>query len=146
MRRFLITSAKFQGTAEVLYNDDGRLCTIDIRGSEMNDETIAAFKRAVPVYVYSLEKSFGEGSVVVESDYEVSFDDFIREYPYKRNTHLAREYWHQKMNKADQVKAFFAAIDYRKYCDREATWYKPKIAEGWLRKKEFLNDWKNAGI
>lgn len=141
MKRLIITSTKFEGKAELIYHS-GRLVTIDISNAVMSDDVVVAFKRAVPVYMDSLAKSFGEGTTIVEAEYEVTFDDFIREYPYKRNTHLAREHW-PKMGKDDQVKAFFAAIDYRKYCDRNK-WYNPKIAEGWLKKKEFLNDWKNA--
>lgn len=141
MRRFLITSTKFTGTAEVIYNE-GRLTGIDMRSTEMADATIADFKRAIPVRIENLQQAFGAGSVIVESDYELTFEEFMHQYPYKRNTHLAREYW-PKMNKADQVKAYFAAIEYRKYCERNK-WYNAKICETWLKKKEWLNDWKNA--
>lgn len=140
MRRFLITSDKFTGTAELIYNDGDLLTCIDMRQAAMPAETIAAFKRAVPVAASGISTAFTTGTMVVEADFEVSLEDFKREYPYSRNYHLLDDRW-KKMSKTDQVKAYYASIEYRKYCKRES-WYKPMIADSWLCNKEYKNDWR----
>lgn len=140
MRRFLITSEKYTGTAELIYNDDDMLTCIDLRQTAMPADTIAAFKRAVPVMVAGISTAFTAGTTVVEADFEVSLEDFKREYPYSRNYHLLDDRW-KKMSKTDQVQAYYAAIEYRKYCKRE-NWYKPMIADSWLCNKEYKNDWR----
>ena len=142
MRRFLITSDKYSGTAEALYNDTGVLCRIDCFHTDMTVDVITAFKRAVPGYVYDMVegKSFSKETMIIESDFEISLDDFKKEYPYSRNYHLLINRW-AKMNKTEQVEAYYAAIEYRKYCKKN-DWYKPKIADSWLANKEFKNDWK----
>jgi hypothetical protein len=139
MRRFLVTSDKFGGTAELIY-DTVSLAVIDLRGCQITAETISAFKRAVPVLVADLATAFTAGTTVVEADFEISLDDFKREYPYSRNYHLLDKRW-SKLGKVDQVNAYYAAIEYRKYCQRNE-WYKPKIADSWLANGEYKNDWK----
>jgi hypothetical protein len=143
MRRFLIKSNRFDGTAELNYNDSETLCLIDCTKTNMNAETVYAFKKAVPVTIAILleNKAFAAGTHIIESDFEISQSDFEREYPYSRNYHLLDDLW-PKIKKADQVKAYFSAIEYRKYCDRNKDWYKPRIAEAWLKKREYLNDWR----
>jgi hypothetical protein len=140
MRLFLITSEKFTGTAEILYNNADVLCRIDCTQTNMNAETITAFKRAVPGLVQDIGKGFSQDTTIIESDYTVSLEDFKREYPYSRNYHLLTARW-DKMSKTEQVEAYHAAIEYRKYCKRN-DWYKPKIADSWLSSKEYKNDWR----
>lgn len=142
MKRYLITSTKYEGEVQAIYNSDGILLKIDFTAAKIAPELIAGFKRQLPVYSAELAESFKDnGTTIVEADFEITLDDFIREYPYKRNTHLLTAIW-QKLPKTDQVIAYYAALEYRKYCDREKAWYKPKIAAAWLKNKEYLNDWK----
>lgn len=141
MRRFLITSSKFAGTVEVVYKDDHLLCSINFSNAEIDAETIIHFKRSVAADINNFTAGFSGETTIVEADFELSLDDFKREYPYSRNYHLLDKLW-SKMKKTDQVLAFFAAIEYRKYCERNRTWYKPKIAASWLYNNEFINDWK----
>ncbi len=140
MRRFLITSDKFTGQVECIYSSADQLLCIDMRQAIMAADVLQAFKKAVPVYVSGFAAAFTAGTTVVEAEFEISLDDFKREYPYSRNYHLLQKRW-EKMTKTEQVKAYYAAIDYRKYCERN-NWVNPKIADGWLAAKEYLNDWK----
>jgi hypothetical protein len=78
---------------------------------------------------------------IKEEDFDISLEDFEREYPYSRNYHLLKALW-PKLPKKEKVLAYFAAIQYRKYCERNAHWYKPKIAETWIKKQEYKNDWR----
>lgn len=143
MRRFLISNTeKFNGTAQLVYNSQQVLCRIDCTDTDMVADTMRAFKKAVPVTIAELTAggNFAAGTIVTESDFEISLDDFKREYPYSRNYHLLDLRW-PKLKKTEQVQAYYAAIEYRKYCKRN-DWYKSKIADSWLANKEFLNDWR----
>lgn len=140
MRRFIITSDKFSGSAELVFNTQGLLLMIDARKATMDTDTMQKFKRAAPVTIDQISTAFTAGTTVIEQDFEISLDDFKREYPYSRNYHLLAKRW-EKMNKTDQVEAYFSAIEYRKYCNRN-DWYKPKIADSWLANKEYKNDWR----
>lgn len=141
MRRFLITSSKFNGHAELVYSSADRLMRIDLSVAQMDDDIIRHFKNAVPVTITALQmgQGFGPGTTVVETSFEISLEDFKREYPYARNYHLLPPVW-SRMTTADQVEAYEAAVKYRRYCNRNA-WYKPKIAAGWLKNNEYKNDW-----
>ncbi|MEQ1678420.1 MAG: hypothetical protein ABL876_17125 [Chitinophagaceae bacterium] len=141
MRRFLITSPAYTGEAEIIYDETGRLIRMDVMKTNMNAELVNRFKAKVAAQVDALADSFKDTkAVIIESDFEVSLDDFKREYPYSRNYHLLPKRW-EKMSKTDQVEAYFAAIEYRKYCKRN-DWVNPKIADGWLANKEYKNDWR----
>lgn len=140
MRRFLITSDKFNGQVELIYSTADMLLCIDMRQAIIDPETVKAFKRAVPVHCNEFATAFQAGTIVVETDFAISLDDFKREYPYSRNYHLLQKRW-ERMSKTEQVQAYYAAIDYRNYCKKN-DWYTVKIADTWLAKKEYLNDWK----
>lgn len=141
MKQFIIKSPKVEGEVRVVYKE-GLLLKIDFSAAKLQVFEIENFKRKVPAMQEHLNTCFNEQTTIVETDFEISLEDFKREYPYKRNTHLLPDLWN-KMNSADRVLAYYAAIEYRKYCERNVTWYNPKIAASWLQKKEYLNDWKS---
>lgn len=144
MKLYLISNVKkFKGSVNIVYDRDGRLAKIDFTNTDLNTVSIEQMLKLFSGVESNIAANFKNAdTIIVEGEFDVSFDDFMREYPYKRNTHLAKDYW-LKMKKDDQIHAFVAASAYRKYCEKEQSWYKPKIAETWLRKKEYLNDWKN---
>lgn len=125
----------------MVYDEKGRLCELNFVQTNMTTEQRHYFKLRVASCVDNIAAKFDSAYTIVEADYEVSLEDFTREYPYKRNTHLLPGIW-QKMTKTEQLQAWMGAKDYRKYCERNADWYKPKIAAAWLKNKEYLNDWK----
>ena len=142
MRRFLITSEKVTGEIEVWYNFDGMLCRIDMVSASVDYRQIQYLLQNISPDLEQFKGMLSASSLQIkEVQFELTLDDFKREYPYSRNYHLLDKRW-PMLTKRDQVKAFFAAIDYRKYCERNKTWYNPKIADTWLSKKEYLNDWK----
>lgn len=143
MRRFLITSAAYTGEAEVIYDESGRLIRLDVMKTNMNADLVNRFKVKVAAQVGQLAEGFKDTKAqIVESDFEVSLDDFKREYPYSRNYHLLSGIW-DKLNKSDQVESYYAAIEYRKYCQKNNV-VAPfiKIAASWLKNKEYKNDWR----
>jgi hypothetical protein len=143
MKLYLISnSKKFTGAVHVVYDMTGKLAKVDFSNCNLGAADIQKMLPCISGFEQLVQEGFKSAdTIIVQGDFEVSFEDFLREYPYKRNTHKAREFW-PKMKREEQVQAFIAASEYRKYCERESKWYKPKIAEAWLRGKEFLNDWK----
>lgn len=144
MKLYLISNAKkFKGAVEVVYGIDGRLIKVDFGNTDLGGNQIEQMLKLLSGEVNQIAVHFKNAdTMIVEGDFQVSFEDFMREYPYKRNTHLARLYW-PKMKKEEHVQSYVAATTYRKYCEREQSWYKPMIADTWLKKQQYLNDWKN---
>lgn len=141
MTRFLLTSEKFTGSAEVWFDDNGSLARVDLITANMDFRQVAYLLKNTSPEISTFKGMLtGSGLVISEVPLVITVDDFIKEYPYKRNTHLVKEYW-PKMAAKEQERAFFAAMEYRDYCQRNG-WYKPRIPETWLKKKEYLNNWK----
>ena len=144
MKRYLLTSPTFKGHIEALYDSVGILCRLDwTKATGLVPGSVHNYKLRIPVQAENIYEAFKETGVrVEEAEFEVTFEDFIREYPYKRNTHLASAYW-PKLSASAQYMAFCAAIEYRKYCERNSSWYRAMICETWLKKEEYKNDWRN---
>lgn len=140
MRKFLLSAGFFNGDAEIIYDAEGRLVRFDVLATNMTTGMVKQFKEKLPAHVDALATAF-TNVTIVEGTIDFTAEDIVREYPYKRNTHLVAPIV-AKMNQTDRVLAYYAAIEYRKYCDREKKWYKPKILASWLKEKEYLNDWK----
>jgi hypothetical protein len=140
MRLFKLKS-KAKGHIELLYDNNGLLRKIDFNGVEMSQEAIKWVKGKAAPCVEDVFRAFeGSGATIEEGEFTVTFADFRREYPYTRNAHLAEKYW-PTMTSANQYRAFVEAQEYRKYCDRN-TWYKPKMADKWLKEEQYKNNWK----
>lgn len=140
MRRFLITSPKFSGQAELVYNEQEVLCMIDATKTGMDENTIAAFKRAVPATIAQLAtgQSFGTETTVVEADFVVSFKRFYDEYPLKRNRFRAEKCF-EKMTSSQQVKAFYSLPGYKKYLNRTNIF--AMGADRYLTERHFETEW-----
>lgn len=143
MRRFLITSPKFNGQAEIIYNARETLCCIDMTNTDMDEMTVTHFKQSVPVTISSMATAFSAITTIVEAGFEVSFEKFYKEYPMKRNRYKAEKVW-QKLNDTEKVEAFYSLLSYKKYINRN-TWYTPMIADKYLRDREFETDWNKVG-
>lgn len=146
MKRFLITSPKFNGEAEVHYNERGTLSCIDLRNTDMDEMTVAHFKHATPATLTRLLSpgpacSFSHETVIVEAEFEVTFELFYKDYPYKRNAYKVRAQF-EKMNKSDKVKAFYSLHEYKKFLSRTGCF--AMIGDRYLKDKEFETDWKKV--
>ena len=140
MQLFKITNPKYSGEIEVLYNN-GTLLKFDFANAQIANDVKAAFKNKVPITIEAFMQGTwcGNDTVVVAANYEVTLDDFKKEYPYKRNTHLLQPIW-DKMLMSHKIQAVQEATNYTKY-SKKNDWYKPMIAASWLNNKEYLNDW-----
>lgn len=142
MKRYLLSSPKFTGSAALVYLE-GVLCILDVSNTDMQADHRSWLFSKAPLLEADLQVfvSAMKSATLVQEDYEVTLEDFTREYPYKRNTHLLPDIW-KKLDSMERVKCWQAAKEYRRYCERNAHWYKPKIAAAWIKNKEYLNDWR----
>lgn len=141
MRKFFITSPNYTGQAEIVFNAAGVLSKVLFTDCELSVGQVMAIKAKLPAHISQIEAAFKDtAATVVEAEFEADFAEFWKLYPYKRNKHLAAAYW-PKMKKADQVQAIIAVVEYAAYLKRNE-WCQAKIAELWLKKGEYLNDWK----
>lgn len=139
MKRFLITSPKFTGQAELLYTDAGVLCKIDCTDTNMG-EAIFQFKTQVPTQMDKLKYSFSTLTTIVEAEFEVSFDMFWKKYNKKINKSRCILLW-GKLNKVQQVQAFFGVDGYDKYLKNEG-WRSKADPETYLRNGYWENEYR----
>lgn len=142
MKRFLITSPKFTGQAELQYNDKGTLCKIDCTQAVMEEITIMHFKQAVPATLSKLisGRAFSSDTIIVEADFEVTFEMFWEAYRKKINKLRCIPLWN-KLSKVEQVSAYYGISTYDKYLHRES-WRTKQDPENYLRNKAWLNEYK----
>lgn len=142
MKRFLITSPKYSGQAEVFYNAAGVLCKIDCSDTNMSAGLIDAFKRVVSPHVDDIANPnrFTGGTVIVEAEFEVSFEMFWKKYNKKINKSRCILLW-GKLNKSVQVQAFFGVDGYDKYLKKES-WRNKADPETYLRNQYWENEYR----
>lgn len=140
MRRFIITSPKFEGQAELVYNEKDTLCIIDCSKSDMDEQTITMFKRAVAPTIPLLlaGRCFSADTVVRESDFVVSFKRFYDDYPLKRNRYRAEKLW-EKLNGSQQVQAYYSLSHYQRYLTRTQIF--AMGADRYLSERHFETEW-----
>lgn len=139
MRRFLITSPKFSGQAEVLYTDAGVLCKIDVVDTTMGDQLMHHFKAAIGVTIDTMSLKLTT-CIIVEADYEVTFDMFWKKYNKKINKARCILLWN-KLNKTMEVQAYHGIDAYDKYLKKEG-WRNKADAETYLRNKYWENEYR----
>ena len=140
MKRYSVTSPKYAGEVELLYNDSGTLAKIDFTQTDMDPFKVSKFKSLVPATESDLPEAFINTNVtVVAAEYAITFELFYKDYPMKRNPLRAKSVF-DRLSKTDQVKAYVNLSAYIKYLRRN-TWLSPKMAEKYLRDREFENDW-----
>lgn len=142
MKRFLISSRKFTGNIDLLYDSDGRLLKIDFSDTDMHPGGIEEAKRRIPALVDSLADGFaGTIATIVEADVEVEFKSFWNAYGKKINPQRCKPLW-AKLNTAEQVKAINGIKAYDKYL-RGLSYDRPKAdPEKYLKDRYWENEWK----
>lgn len=147
MKKFIITSPKFNGEINVLYGlpdgpMPGKLQFIDFMKCDLNEEQIHYFKSKLPAfYTDKLAEAFGKSDLsIMESGYRVTFEQFWERYANKKNRLRAEKQWN-KLSEADQVNAFFKFYLYDRYCKINATWYNKALPETYLADRFWENDW-----
>ena len=141
MRRFLITSPNYTGQAEVIFNDAGTLCRIDVTDTSMQPAMVQGFKNRLCCHVDQVQQTFaGTAATVIEADFEVSFDMFWKKYDKKINKSRCIILW-SKLDKSMQVLAFMGIAPYDKFLKKEG--YRGKAdPETYLRNRYWENEYK----
>ena len=140
MRKFLITSPHFKGSAEILYREDGVLIKIDLAQTEMTQGMTEAFKKTVQSHLNYIELAFkNTKATVVEADFEVTFEMFWISYNKKINRKRCEPIWN-KLSKPKQVKAYYGIKQYDKYLKIE-NWRQKADPETYLRNEMFDNEY-----
>lgn len=140
MRRFLLTSTKFTGQIELLYDEAGKIARIDMLQAELSYEQVAHFMRNLLPYN---PQDFGllpKTVTVIESAVDISFDDWWKHYRKKVNRKRCEVIW-PKLTKSDQLKALMTLREYYKCLDR--TGRKEVDPENYLKNAYWETDWKS---
>lgn len=139
MKRYLITSFKFSGEAELIYTT-GVLKKIDCSATDMDARTMHHFKTAVPVTTEGLKTAFSADTVIIESDIEIHFNEFWIKYNYKFNKDRCEKRW-ERLSKSDRVLAFFGLDNYHRYLRKKDTQFKMH-PDTYLRNRAWENDYR----
>ncbi len=145
MKSYLVTNPNFTGEITLMYNDADLLVSIDLIKSTMKPDTIAAFKRAVPVIgtPENFATAFSAATTIVATDVTITWEMFYKNWPHKRNAFEGKKFW-AKMSKTDQVEAYYNQPDYIAYSKWQQSRfeYQPMMADKWLRRREYETNWK----
>lgn len=143
MIRFLLTNpTKFTGTAEVMYNENGTLCKIDLTQTNMPPQVVNHFKQIIPAQftVDAFVASFGKDTTVIEAEFTVTFDMFWLAYNNKVNKKRAEAIW-DKLTKTKQVLAWAAIKKYEGFLKKQGDWRNKQDPDTYLRNETFLNEY-----
>lgn len=140
MRKFIVSSKRFQGEIELVY-DAQKLQSLHFGSATITPDVLADFKRAVPVLLVQFlsGKWSGTDTVAVEAEYEVPFEQFWKDYDKKINKARCLLLW-SKMNKALQIAAWVGVKKYDAYLKREG-WRQKADPETYLRNRGWDNEY-----
>lgn len=141
MRKFMITSEKFEGTAFLFYNTQEVLCRIDCTDTTMDAELIKAFKRAVPATLEELVKGegFSKGTLVVEAGYRIDFEKFWTAYDKKINKQRCIPLYN-RLTDAETIECLHAIKPYDRFLEKVKVRQKLD-PENWIKQKAFQTEW-----
>lgn len=139
MKKYHITSDRFKGYVELIYNE-GILAHVNFTNAEMQMETAKMFIRCISWHQENVADNFGGSTKIVESDVEITFEMFWKQYQKKINKTRALKLW-DKMNVADRVSAYVGIRPYNKYLF-ENKWRSKADPETYLRNRYWENEYE----
>lgn len=139
MKRYLLTSTKFTGTAEIWFNGLDILCRIDTTQTDMDIDTVTAFKKAVPPSFNLLAGRFTSETTIVEATIDITFEMFWDKYNKKINKERAVALW-KKLTTTDKVLAYYGIEQYDNYL-RLQSWRTKADPETYLKQKYWQTEW-----
>ncbi len=144
MLQLILTSHKFEGEIEVIYDSAGLLVYLDMRRSKMTELQIIHLKHHLRAK-YSENKSDWDEMfktfTFVPKDYKIPFDMFWNEYGKKINLLRAEKVWN-RLSESNKVKAYLGLKAYLKYCTDNVSWYNKLDPENYLKNQSWTNEWK----
>lgn len=141
MRKFQITSPTLNGEITIAYNDNDVLCCIDMNQCIVTSTIASAVLRKLPLTVQQLtEYKWNEGTLCIEVDVVISFDDFWKDYPMKVNKKRCIKIW-DSLPKHKQVKATNGIVPYKKHL-RKNEWKECKSPDTYLRNESWEDEYR----
>jgi hypothetical protein len=139
MKHYILTSPNFKGQISYKFSDDGYL-TYFYYEATMNEKQRDWLLTKMPLTIRGFEDMVSSSAVVKIQEVKIGleFEDFWNTYPHKRNKHRCEPLW-DKMNDKHRLQCLLSLEPYKRYLER--TRIRHKDPEGYLRGKEFLNDW-----
>jgi hypothetical protein len=139
MIRYLLTSPKVPGHIELVYKDNLMLASINTLEADLNYEQLDAIIKALPLHGDDIA-NLPKGLKVTKADFEVSFDDFWKQYKKKVNR-LRCETPFNKLSNADKVACIYSLREYYKCLQRTSR--KELDPENYIKNRSWENDWKS---
>lgn len=139
MNLYYITSPRFTGAVEILYNASGLLTRIEFGKTNMNMLQVSKFKEQIPAVESLLSECFKDVTIV-QGTYEISFEEFWIAYGKKINRKRCEPIW-QRMNSAVRVAAFMGIKPYDEFLQSQPG-RKKLDPENYLKFESWNNEWK----
>lgn len=139
MKTYLLTSPKWPGEIEVVYNDLNLMVSIDISRADLAEKQQIYFLRDLPREMAELMKLKEKSPtlVITEVEQEVTFEMFWNKYDEKiRSSRKRTERAWNRMSKTNQVKAYRFI---QKYKMNLLPGTNPKYAETYLNAELWNN-------
>ena len=138
MKKYVLTSPKFEGSVTFGYHQDGHLMLYSVNTDSL--PVIMWLKNHLPVNQMQLDpiKQRIEGTIQ-EVPEDLSFNAFWERYGRKINRKRCEPIW-KKMSEAERLLAITRIGPYEKYLER--TGYRGKAdPENYLKKGTYETDW-----
>ncbi|NLN84446.1 MAG: hypothetical protein GX138_08900 [Firmicutes bacterium] len=139
MKKYLLTSPKWEGEIEIVYNDLDLLISIDISRANLAEKQQIYFLRDLPRELYELEKLREKSPhlVITEVNQDVTFEMFWDTYDDKVRSSKKRALraWN-KLSKIDRHKAYRFIMRYKQSLYHGTN---PKYAETYLNAELWNN-------
>jgi hypothetical protein len=141
MKKYIITSQKFTGQVELVYNGRGLLNKVDFSSGELEEHQVHYLVRHIPANEGEMGNSFKAVPLtIVSEDYRITFDDFWVAYDQKHNRKRAEALW-IKLSKSDQVIAYNGLKAYTKHLNVNP-WKNKADPDTYLRNRMWENNYK----
>lgn len=139
MKRYLISSPKFSGEAELVYRES--LEIIDCSKTDMSDKQKDWLIKVAPMYERDIEAAFTNSTArIVPENVVIEFEAWWKLYNKKVNKDRALKIW-DKIKVTEQVNAWIGTLKYNKYLSKE-TWQSKADPETYLKNKYWNNEYK----
>lgn len=141
MKLYKITTQRFTGEIEVVYDERLTLVKIDFTNTNIEMPVVDSFKRAIPASlpIFLQGKWCGSDVNIIEADYEIVFADFWAAYNKKINKIRAIKIFNG-LGKLDKALALQGVKKYDTYL-RSNDWRKKADPENYLRSRMWENEY-----
>lgn len=140
MRKFLISSPKFSGNIEMVFNQEGVLMSVSFVNASLTIGQIQFVLKHTPAVMDGLNGSEAfKGAIIAEDTYEITFEMWFDKYNFKRNKKPAEKIW-AKMNTVDKVLAYYNTDSYLRHL-KNTEWQNQMYPDTYLRNEHYRTEW-----